>query len=279
MTRTRLYQASIENVDLDSEIYRLRHQANLNPEKETRNLKSFGLCDGMSVLEVASGPGFVTEWLSRSVPNGSITCVEIDPTLIEHAEGYLKDKVSCPYRIHEGSVMNLEFPDNTFDFAFVRLLFEHLEDPAAAAKEVMRTLKPGAKLVVAEGDYAFNNITDPYIPEVQPIREKLVQLQQAQGGKSMIARGLYRILKSVGLENIDLEAVVSHSGDKGLEYFYPNFNPARLVPAIKEGAITQEEYELFRTMVEKYMSSEDSFYMRIVLMACGEKPLHKDDAS
>jgi ubiquinone/menaquinone biosynthesis C-methylase UbiE len=274
-----LYQASLENVDLDSEINRLHHQANLNPEKESRNLINFGLRDGMSVLEVASGPGFVTDWLSKSVPNGSITCVEIDPTLIKHAEGYLKDKVSCPYRIFEGSVMNLEFPDNTFDFAFVRLLFEHLEDPVAAAREVMRTLKPGAKLVVAEGDYAFNNISDPFIPEIQPIREKLVQLQMAQGGHSMIARGLYRILKTAGLQNLDLEAVVSHSGDKGLDYFYPQFNPERLVPAIKEGAITQEDYELFRTMVEKFVASEDSFYMRIVLMACGEKPLDNNGVS
>ncbi|HEX8091946.1 MAG TPA: methyltransferase domain-containing protein [Blastocatellia bacterium] len=277
MSRTRLYQASLENVDLDSEIKRLYHQANLSPEKEARALTNFGLRNGMSVLEVASGPGFVTEWLSKLVPNGSITCVEIDPALISHAEDYLKDKAGSPFRIVEGSVMSLDFPDNTFDFAFVRLLYEHLEDSVAATKEIMRTLKPGARLVVAEGDNAFNNITDPYFREVQPIRDKLVRLQFAQGGNVMIGRSLYRILSSAGLENVDLEAIVSHSGDKGLEWFYPQFNPERLVPAMKEGIITEEEYELFRSTVEKFLASKESFYLRILLMACGQKPSHSSD--
>ncbi|HVG22326.1 MAG TPA: methyltransferase domain-containing protein [Blastocatellia bacterium] len=275
MSRTRLYQADIENVDLNSEIKRLYHQANLNPEKEGRNLINFGLRDGMSVLEVASGPGFVTEWLSKLAPNGSITCVEIDPTLIQHAEGYLKDKAASPYRIIEGSVMNMDLPDNTFDFAFVRLLYEHLEDTVAATKEIMRVLKPGAKLVVAEGDNAFNNITDPFFKEVQPIREKMVALQFAQGGNVMIGRGLYRVFKSAGLENIDIEAVAAHSGDKGLEWFYPQFNPERLAPGVKEGIITEDEYQLFRSTVEKFMSSKDSFYLRILLMVCGQKPLQQ----
>lgn len=273
MTRSTLYKASSVNIDLESEIKLLYNQANLNPGKEARILRQFGLRDGMSVLEVASGPGFVTEWLSGLVPGGSITCLEIDPILIEHAEEHLKDKARSTYRIVQGTVMSMDFPDDTFDFAFVRLLFEHLEDPVGAAKEIIRVLKPGGTLVVAEGDFAVNIITDPHIAEVQPLREKLMKMHHSQGGNVMMGRGLWRVLKKAGLENLDLEAVVSHSGDKGLEWFYPTINPDRLVNEVKRGVVSKDEHEVLIAGVNRFMSSEDPFYMRIIVMACGQKPL------
>lgn len=272
MTTSRLYEPSSVNINLESEIKRLYHQAYLNPHKEARVLAQFGLGDGMSVLEVGSGPGFVTAWLSGLVPNGSITCLEIDPTLIERAEKYLKGKARAPFRIVQGTVMNMSFSNDTFDFAFVRFLMGHLEDPISGIKEIMRVLKPGGTLVMSATDFAVNDITDPYIPEVQPIREKLMNLQLSQGGNGMIGRRLWRLMTKAGLKNPDLEAIVCHSGDKGLEWFYPQINPDRLAHLVKRGAMSKQEHEVLSTAVNKFMSSEESFYMRMILMACGQKP-------
>jgi SAM-dependent methyltransferase len=262
----------MENVDLQSEVERLYHQANLNVPKESRCLRQFGLQDGMAVLEVASGPGFVTEWLSQLVPNGSITCLEIDPLLIEHAERYLPDKASCGYRLVKGNALNTEFDDDSFDFVFVRLLYEHLEDPVVAAREAFRVIKPGGKLVVTEGDSAFNILTDPYYPEVEPIRQKLLGIQRGQGGQPMIGRALWKTLKAAGFQNIDIEAVVSHSGDKGLDFYYPHLNPQRMVPLVEAGLLTAEEEGVLRDVVTRFLESDDGFYMRILIAACGEKP-------
>lgn len=271
--RSRLYDASIENVDLQSEIERLYHQANLNVPKESRCLRQFGLQDGMTVLEVASGPGFVTEWLSQLVPNGSITCLEIDPLLTEHASRYLTDKVQCDYKLVEGNALNMEFGDNTFDFVFVRLLYEHLEDPVAAAREAFRVVKPGGKLVVTEGDAAFNIMTDPYFPEAEPVRQKLLGIQRGQGGQPMIGRALWRTLKAAGFQNLDVEAVVSHSGDKGLDFYYPHLNPTRMAPLVEAGLLTEEEESVLRDVVTRFFASDQSFYMRVLVVACGEKPV------
>lgn len=46
-------------------------------EKEFRNLQWYGLRSGMSVLEVGSGPGFVTEQLVHSLPGSEVTALEI----------------------------------------------------------------------------------------------------------------------------------------------------------------------------------------------------------
>ena len=61
------YKASEMNDNIEKEIERLRGQALWGWDKESRNLNWFGLIDGMSILEVGSGPGFVTEQFSPFV--------------------------------------------------------------------------------------------------------------------------------------------------------------------------------------------------------------------
>ena len=72
------YKASEMNDNIEKEIERLGGQALWGWDKESRNLLWFGLIDGMSILELGSGPGFVTEQLIALCPNSHITCVEID---------------------------------------------------------------------------------------------------------------------------------------------------------------------------------------------------------
>ena len=266
---TAKYDASRNNISLEAEINRLHHQANMNVEKESRALRAFGLKDGMSVLEVGSGPGCVTKWLSKLVPNGSITCLEIDPILIDYARQNLEGKTPASCNFVQGSAMKMDLPDNSFDFVLVRLVFVHLSDPMASAKEIMRVLKPGGKVVLAEGDYAFNSISNPLVQEAEDIREKIARFK---GGRDTSARRSWYILNTVGFQNIDLEAVVFHSGERGLDWFYPHFDPDRVKALIKLGILTEEDYQTYRAAIERFQSSEEAFFMRIILMACGEKP-------
>lgn len=264
-----LYDPKKSNISLEAEIDRLRAQANMNVEKETRALTAFGLKDGMSLLEVGSGPGCVTEWLSTLVPNGSITCLEIDPILVSYARQSLEGKTQCSYGFVEGSAMEMDLPDNSFDFAYVRLVFVQIPDPLAVAKEIMRVLKPGGKVVLAEGDYAFNSISNPLVPEAEAVREKISRFK---GARDTSARRSWYILNKAGFQNIDLEAVVFHSGEKGLDWFYPHFDPNRVKALIKLGIVSEEDYESYRAAIDKFQSSEEAFFLRILLMAYGEKP-------
>jgi hypothetical protein len=83
---------------------------------------------------------------------------------------------------------------------------------------------------------------------------------------------LWHILKTSGFQKLDLEAVAFHSGKNGIEWCYPQMDPGRVVPLVKAGVISESELQGFRTAIEKFMSSEDPFFLWIVLMACGEKP-------
>src|SRR5437868_9037751 len=121
--RTSSYNVSEMPIGVDKEVERLRSQTLMTWEKEARNLQWWGLRDGMSVLELGSGPGFVTEGLLRLIPNGTVTALEIDTLLIEKAQSYLQGKGNGNWKIIEGNVMHMHFPDNSFDFAYGRYLF------------------------------------------------------------------------------------------------------------------------------------------------------------
>src|SRR5438874_9036969 len=130
------YKASEMNENIEKEVERLRGQALWGWDKESRNLTWFGLQDGMSILEVGSGPGFVTEQLLALYPNSHVTCVEIDPDLASRADEYLQSHgLQGRYAIVQSDVMKMELPDNIFDFAYARLIFQHLPDPRGALLE------------------------------------------------------------------------------------------------------------------------------------------------
>jgi ubiquinone/menaquinone biosynthesis C-methylase UbiE len=266
------YDAGASHRDFDSEVGRLRAQALLSWEKEARTLYWYGLQDGMSVLELGSGPGFVTEQLLISLPDSRITALEIDPALIRSAKLYLQDKVSDRLQFVEASIMDTGLPENSFDFAVARLIFQHLPDPVGAAEEVLRVLKPAGKLVIVDIDDAVWGLIDPVVPEMGLILEKYGQAQAVRGGNRLVGRQLWRILEAAGFTNLDLEAVAIHSDALGIEAFLPQLDPDRLLPLVEAGLMSRQEIQQIRASREAFLAAERPYILMAILMACGEKP-------
>jgi len=261
--------------DVSREIGRLRNLSELMWPKERRNLLGFGLQDGMSVLELGSGPGFFTEQLAKLVPKGSITCIEPERSLLEHAREHLKDKAMCRYEILETTGEAMDLPEGSFDFAVARALFQHLRDPELVARKILRCLKPGGRLVITDFDIEIPPVTWPSFPEIQPIMAKSLKAQIQRGvdpASFTVGRRLWNILKKSGFTELDLDSVVFHSGDEGVKSCYPQFAPVRMEPLVKAGAITQDELDIVKSAVERSLGTPDAFYLRVALMACGNKP-------
>lgn len=274
MTDTGSYRIEEINRNVDQELERLRVQTLLGWHKEARGLAWFGLRDGMSVLELGSGPGFVTEQLLGMLPHSVITALEIDPLMIDIAEKHLRDLRADRVRFVAASIMQIPLPEASYDFAFARFLFQHLPDPVAAAKEVLRVLKPGGKLVIHDVDGEIGGVVDPApSPEATAILEKAGKLQTQKGGNAQIGRRLPRILKAAGFTNVDLDIVVIHSDLADRNEMRKLWNADMLIPAIKAGLVTQEEFALLHTENEAYYNSPDSLDMYTLLFASGQKTI------
>ena len=264
------YKASTYNLELEAEIQRLKNQVLLSWEKEARTLTWFGLADGMNILEAGSGPGFFTEQLLKLLPNSSITAVEIDPVLHEKAVAYLQDKGGDRVNRIQTSIADTGLDDNTFDFVIARLLFVHLPDPVAAAREIFRILKPGGKLVIIDSDADLFWLTNPPW-SVQIVREKFKQVMASRGGDLSIGRKLCHILKEAGFVSIDLEAVVNHSDIIGIEAFEPLLDSGPILQMVKQGLISESEIASYLISRDEFVAAGDRSMMSFWLMACGEK--------
>jgi len=263
------YDISRTHRGREAEIERLAAQVALAWDKEARTLGWFGLRDGMAVLELGGGPGFITRRLLDLLPHSPITCLEIDASLIEEAQGYLADQDRLEFV--EASVMDTGLPDDHFDFAYARLLYQHLPDPLAASREIRRVLKPGGKLVVYDIDDQLSILLDPPIPEWPTVMERFGQAQAAQGGNRHVGRRLWRILQAAGFQNLDLEIVAHHSDALGIEAFLPQFDPDRALPLLRAGLISEAEMEALRAARDRFLAAPEPYILSIALIVCGEK--------
>ena len=259
---------------LSAEVLRLRTQTDLTWDKEARVLRRFGLTEGMSVVDLGSGPGYTTEKIAALVPLGSVTAIDSDPLMVRQAEKYLGGARTSRITLLEASVMDTGLPDGQFDFAIARFLFQHLADPLGAMREVFRILKPGGRLVISDSDEDHFYLADPPLTEYQRVLEMFRQVQASRRGEIKSRRAAFMpLLKQAGFLHLDLEAVLAHSEEVDSEELLTALAPAHLLDAVtRAGLLTPSEAEAAARGIEDFFRSGESFFALILLMAYGEKP-------
>lgn len=195
------------------EVNRLQKQVNLGWEKEFRTLKWLGLEDGMKILDLGSGPGCFAEQLLENLPNCEITLLEPEHDFMDIA----KDKLSRfgdRVEFKEESIYGNTLQNEIFDFVVSRFVFQHLDEPINAAREVYRVLKTGGIVTIIDSDRGMWGISDPDILKNE--RNILGRLERNARWNREMGRKLLRILNGSGFKNLDFEAVPIHSDIVGV---------------------------------------------------------------
>lgn len=199
---------------VEAELARLRAQALAVWPRELLLLRSFGLSDGMRVLDVGCGPGTVTRMLALEWPHAEVVGLDPDPERVQLAERQVADlpRVS----IEQGTLADSRLAPADFDFAYARFVLQHMRDPARELDAARTLLRPGARLLVVDADDGLFAI-HPQPPELAELVRLSEAVQTARGGDRRIGRKLGHLLQQAGFEHVVLEGLTLTNTDLGHE--------------------------------------------------------------
>jgi SAM-dependent methyltransferase len=109
------------------------------------------LAPGQRVLDLASGTGTLAIWIKRHQPLIDITGVDVDPAVLAIASRKAKT-ANLEIRFKRAPSYDLPYPAAHFDRVVSSLFFHHLpwQEKTRTARELVRVLKPGGELHVAD---------------------------------------------------------------------------------------------------------------------------------
>ena len=105
------------------------------------------LPSGTTVLDVGCGIGGSSRILAKDY-GFDVTGVTISPQQVERAQQLTSDGINAKFMVDDA--MSLSFSDASFDVVWSVEAGPHMPDKAVFARELMRVVKPGGVLVVAD---------------------------------------------------------------------------------------------------------------------------------
>jgi arsenite methyltransferase len=149
--------------------------------RQTREL--LALRPGERVLDIGSGPGFLTAEMAAEVrPDGQVCGVDPSDSMLAMAR-----RRDAPVEYASGDAVSLPYEDGTFDAAVSTQVYEYVADMPGALAEARRVLKLGGRLLILDTDWDSivwhssdrdrmlrvlekwnDHLADPYLPRRLP---------------------------------------------------------------------------------------------------------------
>ena len=235
-------------------------------------LDAAGVEDGVRLLDVASGPGYVT---ARAAERGaSVIGVDIAEAMLSLARSRHPE-----LDFRRGSAEELPFPEETFDAVVANFVLLHLGRPEQAAAEFVRVLAPGGRLALSVWD----------VPERARFIGVLIDAVTAAGARPPedvpVGPPIFRfsdeeefaaLLRANGLEDVDVTTVA---------FSYSTASPDELWDGLLRGTVrtaalvlgqTEAMQQRIRAEFDRVVAEhrvEDGLELPVsVRLASGRKP-------
>lgn len=174
---------------------RLETLAALSDPFTIRHLEALGVCAGWRCAEVGAGSGSIARWLAERVgDSGQVVATDLDTRFLDDL-----DRPNVEVRRHDIVAEPLEA--GSYDLIHTRYLLMHLPERERALDHLVRALRPGAWLLVEDGD--FRNYQRSYPPSapVEATGAAIVQLLERGGADPQYGFKLLPALAGGGLIN------------------------------------------------------------------------------
>lgn len=165
-------------------------------------LEAIGLEGGERILDLGAGLGQLSRALARAAgPRGRVVAIEMSPEQIAAArDAARKAGEEGLVDLREGNALDPPLAADewgAFDIAHARFLLEHLPDPLAAVRVLVRAVRPGGRIVLQDDDHELLRL-DPEPVPVRRLWDAYVATYARNGTDAYIGRRLPRLLVEAG---------------------------------------------------------------------------------
>jgi ubiquinone/menaquinone biosynthesis C-methylase UbiE len=179
-----------------------RRLSRLNDLLNLATLRELALEGGETILDVGSGLGQLTRAMARSTgPEGRVLGIERDTDqLVEARRQACLDREDTLVEFREGDALALPLGDaewGTFDVVHTRFLLEHVSDPLAVVSAMVRAVRPGGRIVLADDDHDVLRLW-PDLPDLMTVWQAYIRSYDRLGNDPFIGRRLVGLLNAAG---------------------------------------------------------------------------------
>ncbi|MEI8332654.1 MAG: methyltransferase domain-containing protein [Chloroflexota bacterium] len=196
---------------------------------------------GASVVDVGCGIGTVVAWLCGAVgPAGSVVGLDISADQLAVASASAAERGLANVRFVEADAYATGLPRASFDLVCCRSLLSHLEDPAAAVREMAALVRPGGVLLCEDIDMATIH-ADPPSATLDRVTELFFALGRVHRCDYRVGSRLADLETGAGLaapaSRADQPTLRTGEGKRYWEYTFVEVAPAM----IRAGVTTPDE--------------------------------------
>jgi ubiquinone/menaquinone biosynthesis C-methylase UbiE len=213
------------------------------------------------ILEVGCGTGAQTEILLRRFPHLHIQGIDMSEAQIHRARTHLAHEFSRA-KFDQGDASHLPYSENSFDGAFICWMLEHVQNPVAILKEVLRVTCANGVVYCSEVMNA-TFFVHPYSPATLQYWFQFNDHQWSLKADPFVGAKLANYLIEAGFQNVTTQVKTHHYDNRSpkmrkdfIEYW------AELLlsgaPSLLEaGKVTQELVDEMKKELKALVSDHD----------------------
>lgn len=167
---------------------------------------------GMQLLDIGCGPGTITLDLAKHVAPGRVIGLENVETPLVAAGLAAAARGDTSTLFQLGDALRLPFEDDTFDVVHAHQVLQHLTDPVACLREMVRVCKPGGWIAARDADYAAM-AWFPELPGLDLWRRTYRTIARGNGAEPDAGRRLRGWARVAGIPDPRLTASVWNYAD------------------------------------------------------------------
>lgn len=139
-------------------------------DREFEIIEGLNLRPGNRVLEVGVGTGIA---LDAYPPYAHIVAIDPSADMLKHAADRGKENNWRHIELRQGDALNLDFPDNSFDFVTSFHVLTVVPEPYRMMSEMVRVCKPGGRIAITSHFQSDNEFLAFWSTLVNPVAKLL----------------------------------------------------------------------------------------------------------